>query len=81
MSAYLECDAYLQIRGADTWRREPRVMKSTQKRPEIVEPGCVVVKVRVRIPASAFEPLQPEAVVTVPEDLVQRPVEVEAVQP
>lgn len=39
----------------------------------------VAVKVTVRLPSAAFDPLQPTALITVPEDLIQRgPIEVEA---
>lgn len=72
--------AYLQVRPG-RYPTDLRVIKATQRRPDVVEADCVVVKVRLRIPAKAFDPLQPEAVVTVPEDLVQHPVEVEAVEP
>jgi hypothetical protein len=78
---YAEGDAYLQIRRDNAYGRKCRVMKSTQRQPEIVEPGCVVVKVRIRIPIQAFAPLQPEAVVTIPDSLVQHAVDVEAVDP
>jgi hypothetical protein len=70
--------AYLQVRPG-RYPSELRVIKATQRRPDVVEAECVVVKVKLRIPAKAFDPLQPEAVITVPEDLVQHPVEVEAV--
>lgn len=81
-SSYIEGDAYLQIRRHQHWSQsELRIMRATQRRPEVIEPGCVVVKIRLRMPLAAFLPLQPEAVVTVPEDLVQHPVEAEAVQP
>lgn len=72
--------AYLQVRPG-RYAYDLRVMKATQRRPEVVEADCVVVKVKLRIPRRAFDPLQSEAVVTVPEDLVQRPVEVQAVDP
>lgn len=72
--------AYLQVRPG-RYPYELRVAKATQRRPDVVEADCVVVKVKLRVPDKAFEPLQPEAVVTVPEDLVQQPVEVEAVDP
>lgn len=79
MSTYwLEGNAYIQIRS-DGWKL--RCIKATQRVPRIVEPGCVVVKVRIRIPETAFAPLQPQAVITVPEELVQRAIEVEAVNP
>lgn len=58
-----------------------RVVKATSRRPTSVDADCVVIKVQLRVPDAAFLPLQPEAVVTVPETLVQQPVEGEAVEP
>ena len=89
MSAdFIEGDAYLVVRKQRDpllWKgssaRILRVRQALANRPAKVEKDEIVVKVRLRIPAAAFEPLQPEAVVTVPVDLVQRAVaEVEAVQ-
>jgi hypothetical protein len=51
------------------------------RRPERIEPGCIVVKVRLRIPSEAWGPFEPEAVIDVPTDLIQHPIEVEAVDP
>lgn len=82
LDGYREGDAYLQVRPDPHYRGELRVVKSTQNRPAVTEPGCTVVKIKIRMPKAAFEPLQPEAVVTIPESLVQqRPIEVEAVDP
>lgn len=78
MTSFREGTAYLQVR-ADRYPFELRVLKATQRKPTVVEPDCVVVKVKLRVPRAAFEPLRPEAVVTVPESLVQHPVAVEAV--
>ncbi|GIH07472.1 hypothetical protein Rhe02_55390 [Rhizocola hellebori] len=79
MTHWREGVAYLQVRPHSF--HQLRVVKATQRPPEIVESGCVVVKVRLRIPDRAFAPLQPEATVTVPEELVQHPIVVEAVDP
>ena len=75
--------AYVQVARDErrSWRDEGVVRNVTNRRPATVLPGCIVVKVRIRIPAAAWEPLQPEAVIDVPADLVQHPVEVEAVEP
>lgn len=81
MTPYREGDVFLQVRPDPRYSNELRAVKSTQREPDVVEPGCVVVKIRLRLPAAAFLPLQPEAVVTVPEELVHHPVEVEAVNP
>ncbi|MCZ9884113.1 hypothetical protein [Arthrobacter sp. B2a2-09] len=79
MSGYIEADTYLQLRRTEgVWNRPLRVIKSTQRKPAVLEPGCVVVKVRIRVPAAAFEPLTPEAVVTVPESLIQHTVQATA---
>lgn len=80
-----EASCYVQIR-AKRYSYSGRIseivpVRVTKKKPTVVAEGCVVVKVRIRIPAAAFEPLQPEAIVDVPLDLVQRPVEVEAGDP
>ena len=81
MTRYREGDLYLQVRPDPRYVAELRAIKCTQREPDVVEPGCVVVKIRVRIPDAAFRPLQPEAVVTIPEELVQQPIAVEAVNP
>lgn len=84
MAEPLIADAYLQVRKAvfyGSWRAEARVMRCTQNKPEVVEPGCVVVKVRLRIPTEAWGPFEPEAVIDVPADLIQHPIAVEAVDP
>lgn len=76
-------DCYLQITNVvRNWRSSSgAVKKMTTKLPEVREPDTVLVKVRLRIPWEAFQPLQPEAVIDVPADLVQRPILVEAVEP
>lgn len=73
-----EGSAYLQIRRHSGWDLRP--VKVTLRRPEVVEPGCIVVKIRFRVPDRAFEPFEPEAVIVVPEELVQRPINAEAVE-
>ncbi len=78
MAIWREGSVYLQVR-VRSWQL--RVVKATQRQPEVVEPGCVVVKIQLRIPQSAFAPLRPQAVITVPEELVQHPIEAEAVDP
>lgn len=55
-----------------------RVDKATNKKPRATPEGSIVVKVKLRVPNKAFEPIAPEVVVTVPEELVQHPIEVEA---
>lgn len=80
LNNYSEGDAYLQVRQDPRWPLKLKVVKATQRRPEVVDADCVVVKVRLRVPRAAFSPLEPEAVVTVPESLVQHTVDVEAVE-
>lgn len=79
MTVWREGTTYLQIRLHRGWQL--RVIKATQREPDVVESGCVVVKIQLRIPQSAFAPLQPQAVITVPEELVQHPIHAEAVDP
>ncbi|WP_031467797.1 hypothetical protein [Sciscionella sediminilitoris] len=58
---------YLQVRQHPHFRHELRVIKCTQKYPKQLEPECVVVKVRLRVPGDAFQPLEaPEIVVPEP---------------
>lgn len=57
--------AYVQLRqDSGRWLR---VVKTTQKPPEFVEHGCIVVKVRFDVPDAAWA--VPEVTVTVPADL------------
>lgn len=76
-----EGTAYLQVRPRAGWGYGLDVVKVTRRKPKVVQPDCVVVKIELRMPDRAFRPLEPSAVVTVPEELVQHPVEVEAVDP
>lgn len=81
---YREAVCYLQIEArrpgpyGGTWpgSNQATAVRMTTGKPDKPIPGAVVVKVRVQVPAAAFEPLQPEAVVRVPEELTQHPVEV-----
>lgn len=80
----LEADAYLQVEAGffhGGYGMQARVQKVTQKVPGVVLPGCIVVKVRIRVPREAWQPIKPEAVIDVPMALIQRPIEVEAVDP
>lgn len=84
MTAPLFADAYLQVRKFTSYwgtPREARVVRCTQTKPDEPIPGCIVVKVKLRIPVAAWGPFEPEAVIDVPADLVQQPIEVEAVDP
>ncbi|MCR6649740.1 MAG: hypothetical protein NVV70_16975 [Cellulomonas sp.] len=58
------------------------VVATTKTRPGKPRAGTVTVKVTLRIPAAAFDPLRPEAVVVIPTDLTDpNPVVVEASDP
>lgn len=72
---------YLQVRPHGNYRQELKVVKVTQKHPDIIEPGCVVIKLRVQVPDAAFGPLQPEVDVVVALAHAQLPVVVETLEP
>jgi hypothetical protein len=59
-----------------------KVARVTQTRPDKPIGGTVLVKLTIRLPASAFLPLRPEAIVVVPESLTSAtPIEVVAEDP
>lgn len=59
-----------------------RAVRMTAKRPTKPIGGSVMVKLTVRIPKSAFYALEPEAVIEVPEGLVEgTPIKVSAEDP
>lgn len=59
-----------------------KITRVTQKRPESPLGGTVMLKLAVQIPKAAFLPLQPEATIVIPLDLVETtPIEVEAEVP
>ncbi|MBO9556742.1 hypothetical protein [Cellulomonas sp.] len=85
----IDVPVYLQVEPRDrAWSPEGRgtgparaaaVVGTTTKRPRAPRPVVVVVKVTLRIPAAAFDPLRPEAVVVIPADLTDpHPVVVDA---
>lgn len=55
----------------------------TQKSPAQPKGGAILVKLTLRIPDSAFHPLRPEAVIVIPESMVQASLmlEVEVLDP
>lgn len=58
---------------------DAKVVAITQERPKKQRSNTVLCKITLRIPAGAFLPLAPEAVVVIPEGLVTaEPIEVEA---
>jgi len=83
---YVDATAYLTIEGersryGSKGVLRAKVARTTQGKPATLTADQIAVKVTVRMPARAFDALQPEAVIIVPEELVQQPVEVEAVEP
>lgn len=74
-SHWTSADGERRLNGA-------KVVTTTQKRPQRPRSGTVLVKLTVRVPAGAFLPLRPEAVVVIPDDMtVTTPIEVEAEDP
>lgn len=73
---------YASYAGDERPIRTAKVVGITQKRPDRPKSGTVLVKLTLRIPAAAFYPLRPEAVVIVPESMTETtPVEVVADDP
>lgn len=59
-----------------------KLANATIKKPEAQKPGTVLLKLTVRVPAGAFLPLSPQAVVVIPDGMtVTEPIEVEAGDP
>lgn len=48
------------------------VVRSLKNRPAQLERDQIAVKVTVEVPANAFDPIAPAALVVVPEDLIDR---------
>lgn len=71
-------------RNPDTGLRpvsEIRLSKITQSYPATREADTVILKLTVEVPDSAFDPLLPNAVITVPEGMVIHPIAIEATDP
>lgn len=91
MSRYIDATFYVQVepdyvlgyRPSDTAPiRGARAVGLTQKRPQRQKPGSVLIKLTVRMPDAAFRALHPEAVITIPDSLIQgEPIEVQAEDP
>jgi hypothetical protein len=64
---------------------EASVIAATTKKPKRPRAGAtdvLIVKVTLQIPSAAFDPLEPEAIIAIPEHLVDRaPIEVVAEDP
>lgn len=77
---FVEAHAYVVLEGQ---RRSynPEFVKSakatrvTQKKPNTLVGDEIAVRVTFRIPAAAFNAIQPQAIVDIPEDLIQHPIE------
>lgn len=85
MSGTVEATAYLTVEGtrsrySDKSVTAAKVTRVTKGRPAQLSADQVAVRVTVQLPAAAFDPLRPEAMIVVPEELIQRPVEVEATE-
>ncbi|MFI5426094.1 hypothetical protein [Aeromicrobium sp. UC242_57] len=68
-------------RNPDTGLRpvsEIRLAKTTQSYPGTRDTDTVIVKLTVEVPDTAFDPLLPNAVVTIPEGMTVHPIAVEA---
>jgi hypothetical protein len=78
MNDYSDGIAYLTVRKDPKRYRKLAPVKVTNKPPTTGDANSVVIKLHLRVPTAAFEPLTPSAVVTVPAELVQHVVEVEA---
>lgn len=75
MTAYREGVALLQVRPAPH-AGKLKVTRVTQRMPETVDPGAVVIRVRLRVDADAWRPLEPDDVIDVPAARVLAPVAV-----
>lgn len=76
-----EATAYLQVRldrRSQYSASGASVVRVTQKKPDQPAPGCIVTKVKLRIPVEGWDAFEPEAVIDVPADLIQHPIAVEA---
>lgn len=57
-----------------------KATKITQAKPKgTLASGAVVIKVKLRLPKSAFMPLSPSVVIDIPEDAIERLVDIVAV--
>ena len=83
----MNIDTYLQVEPRERRRHDGVVLSAavvgaTVKRPTAPRRGTIVVRLRLQIPAAAFEPLQPEAVVVIPAAMTEpHPIVVEATDP
>lgn len=85
MSETVDALAYLTVEGirsryGDKSVRTAKVVRVTQGKPASLSGDQIAVRVKIRLPAKAFDPLEPDALIIVPEELIQRPVEIEATE-
>lgn len=80
MAGYTDATVYLQVKPEfGSWKnssgRYPiwgaKVVRSTQSRPARPVGDSVLVKLTLRIPDGAFYPLEPTAVVVIPDSMVE----------
>jgi hypothetical protein len=87
---YVDATFYVQVQPS--WSRyysndDPRLegakaVQLTQSKPRRPQGGTVLTKLTIRIPAGAFLPLRPEAIVVIPESMTAvNPIEVTAEEP
>lgn len=70
---------YVQLRQ---YGQQARLAHATQGKPVTQAGDCLLIKLTVRVPRRMFARPCPEAVITVPADLIEAmPIEVEATQP
>lgn len=90
MTEFVDATFYVQIapeyngRPRDTAESvyAARAVAMTQKKPDKPKPGTVMTKLTVRVPKAAFVPLRPEAVIVIPENMLQgEPIQIEAGDP
>ena len=80
MTNYRSTEVFLQFEKG-RYPFDMKLVNATAKKPTRPKSGAVVVKLNVHIPVSAFEPLSPEAIVTIEEGLARQVVQVLAVDP
>lgn len=81
-----EAVVYAQVQATfSRWDKDRvdslKVVKMTQSKPTRLEANSVVVKLRLQLPDTAFQPFSPSAIITVPESMVDKPTVVIAEDP
>jgi hypothetical protein len=83
---HVPATVYLQLEPDWNYSRSnvigAKVVRHSQKKPVRPVGGSVTVKMTIHVPRGAFLPLQPEAIVVIPENMTMtEPVHVEALPP